>query len=495
VELVTDSTVRYLRAWDVPIAGISRLSERPVVFEVDSTEKRLVVRTEVLIIEIARDSGALQIRRRGGSTLLDEINPARRIGNTIVLERRLGADERFSGLMAGMAMRDTVVQATRLRLLSTLGYGEVFPGVREGVFDFGKSGPGKMRIELRSPAYLEQILTADAAPKGILEEWANYLEDSFELKAYFLEPLKAGVLPSQATRLDGAFDSWAGFERWFRRLSAASVSAVLYPAWDTAKLPPEPSPLRERSGQIISLFPLIIDSERLTAAERLFRKNWLPYLTTYAREAYDRGFPLLRPLAMQFPRDPRLRGVDDTIMLGDELLLVPAFSESLEREVELPMGTWTDWYSGRLYPGRQRAALQLPATRLPIFAKNGSIVPFDPLAPHRRMELHYFPNIGGEFFLWEPEMEQNSQFHASPAGDAIRLEIESKVTRTYEWVVRHMNEPKAVTEGSRAFRRCGSADDLAPDSWFYDATRRELRVVLRGDPGEDRIVMVAFPPK
>jgi hypothetical protein len=492
LEWVTDSSFRYLRSWDVPLRGIERLSQTPVVFEAEEQNGRIVLRSANVIVEIPRETGLLEIRRRGGNPLLTELKPATRDQNRISLERSLAGQERISGLMYGLAMRNTQGTTERARYLSNLGYGEVISNAREVSFDIGKSEPGKILFELRGAPYLETFFTADPAAKGTFEEWASYLGDSWELKQHYLEPLRRNQLPSRALLADSTqLSTWKLFEIFFRRLSAWSMTDVLYPAVDTKVLKDVPEEIRRRAGQLIALFPIVVNSGDLTPQELSVRKSWTPYLITYAREAHDRGFPIWRPIAMQFPRDAARAGIEDVIMLGDELLLVPQLDAVSEREVDLPMGIWMDWHTGRVYPGRQRTHVPLAKDHLTILVKNGSLVPYDPLAEHRRMELHYFPNIGGEFFLWEPEPEQNTQFHASPAADAIRLEIESKVTRTYEWIVRQSKRPKTVVEGATVYKEVTQAQ-LAPNTWFYDSGRQELHVVVKGDAGADPIIMVTF---
>ena len=76
------------------------------------------------------------------------------------------------------------------------------------------------------------------------------------------------------------------------------------------------------------------------------------------------------------------------------------------------------------------------------------------------MELHYFPSLGGEFFLWEPDVNDNSQFHAAPAGDYVRVEIESQKRRTYEWILHHMKSPREVAEDSGSYQRAGDRASL-----------------------------------
>ena len=47
------------------------------------------------------------------------------------------------------------------------------------------------------------------------------------------------------------------------------------------------------------------------------------YFNVYAEESRDRGLPLIRALAMQYPTDAEAAKVSDEFMLGDELLVAP----------------------------------------------------------------------------------------------------------------------------------------------------------------------------
>ena len=75
--------------------------------------------------------------------------------------------------------------------------------------------------------------------------------------------------------------------------------------------------------------------------------------------------------------------------------------------LELPRGFWTDLGTNIEYRGNQIIEADAPPGRVPMFARNGSLFP---LAAAGKMELHYFPSLGGEFFLWEPEAGGNSAF-------------------------------------------------------------------------------------
>ena len=105
----------------------------------------------------------------------------------------------------------------------------------------------------------------------------------------------------------------------------------------------------------------------------------------------------------------------------------------------LPRGTWTNLETNQVTTGPR--TLDVESKSLPVWARNGAIVPLD---SKNGMGLHYFPSLGGEFFLLEGDIAEYSQVHAAPALDFMRLEIESKKDRDYQWVVHHVEKPAGV---------------------------------------------------
>jgi len=198
---------------------------------------------------------------------------------------------------------------------------------------------------------------------------------------------------------------------------------------------------------------------------------------------------VIRPLPFQFSRDTNADRQADVFMLGDEVLMAPVLGPGARRRVELPKGNWTDLRTNIEYRGNQAIEVDAPMGRVPMFVRNGWIVP---LAASGKMELHYFPSLGGEFFLWEPEVNENSQFHAAPAGDFTRVEIETQVRRTYEWVLHHVGAPRSVAEAENVYKKVETRELLESGAWWHDAARNDLHVMVRAEAGSDRIVNVSF---
>jgi alpha-glucosidase (family GH31 glycosyl hydrolase) len=192
---------------------------------------------------------------------------------------------------------------------------------------------------------------------------------------------------------------------------------------------------------------------------------------------------------MQFSRDAGSDQQTNVFLLGDELLVAPVLGEGDRLKVKLPRGLWTDLRTDQEYRGNQTVEIDAPPGRVPMFARNGSLFPISTVG---KMELHYFPSLGGEFFLYEPDEDDNSQFHAAPAGEYMRVEAESKETRTYEWVLHHTKTPREVAEESGPYKRADTSAERRAGTWWHDNARDDLHILMHVDAGTDRIVNVAF---
>ncbi len=256
---------------------------------------------------------------------------------------------------------------------------------------------------------------------------------------------------------------------------------VLFPAFNLAMADRAPAEVKQRVTDFATALPFLNGDE------------FAPYLTTYLREAHDRGYPSIRPLAMEFSRDANMDRQADVFMLGDELLVAPVVSAGSRRRIELPRGFWTDLGTNIEYRGNQTIEVDAPPGRVPLFARNGSLFPLAvPSTGEGKMELHYFPSLGGEFFMWEPEVESNSIFHAAPAGDYMRVEVETKVPRNYEWVLHNSHSAQEVTGDAGNYEQVTNRTQLRPGTWWHDDERNDLHILVRAEASSDHIVNIMF---
>ena len=218
-----------------------------------------------------------------------------------------------------------------------------------------------------------------------------------------------------------------------------------------------------------------------------FRGKLGPFFEAYAVEARDRGFPLWHPLPFEYPADPECARHADEFLLGDEMLVAPIYQPGNRRQVYLPPGIWTNLETNAVTEGRR--AIGIETSSLPIFARSGAIVPLESAG---ELELHYFPTLAAEFFLLENEAQAWTQVHAAPAVDGMRLEIEARAPRTYQWVVHHVERPATVGFEGRRYTQSASLDGLPPGAWYWDGARKNLHLRLRAEAGQDAIVNLSW---
>ncbi|MFF4717200.1 glycoside hydrolase family 31 protein [Streptomyces eurythermus] len=108
----------------------------------------------------------------------------------------------------------------------------------------------------------------------------------------------------------------------------------------------------------------------------LERRRLLPYFVTLAHLARRTGAPYARPLWWGAPEDRALRDCEDAFLLGDGLLVAPVLEPGAgRRAVRLPRGRWYDTATEEAYEGPARVVVDAPLSRVPVFARAGSVLP------------------------------------------------------------------------------------------------------------------------
>ncbi len=97
------------------------------------------------------------------------------------------------------------------------------------------------------------------------------------------------------------------------------------------------------------------EAEKNAKAAIELKYRLLPYIYTYAREAYDTGLPIMRPLFLEYPADTETFSTDAQFLFGRELLIAPVVKKGARtKNVYLPEGTWIDYNNKQtVYTGEQ----------------------------------------------------------------------------------------------------------------------------------------------
>jgi len=156
------------------------------------------------------------------------------------------------------------------------------------------------------------------------------------------------------------------------------------------------------------------------------RYQLLPYTYTLAREARDRGLPLMRSLWVHYPNDTKARGVGDEYLWGRDLLIAPVYTKgATTRSVYLPSGDWYDWWTNTRTTGGRTIQRDVDLATMPIYARAGAIVPVDPVRQYTDepvsgpTTLRVFPGRNGDFTLYDDD--GISQVYLNGRGNWIRM--------------------------------------------------------------------------
>jgi len=107
----------------------------------------------------------------------------------------------------------------------------------------------------------------------------------------------------------------------------------------------------------------------------LLHERLVPYTRAAAATAARTGLPIIRPLCLTDPSDPRGWTVTDAYGYGPALWIAPVLDEGArEREVALPRGSWIETWTGSPVQGGIEKVVQTPLHQIPVWVRNGSIV-------------------------------------------------------------------------------------------------------------------------
>lgn len=170
-------------------------------------------------------------------------------------------------------------------------------------------------------------------------------------------------------------------EEWLRRMQTVCFSPVAQlNAWADGTKPWS--------------FPEV-EKEVLEIAQ--LRMQLIPYLYTAFADYTFEGIPPVRAMNLEegFQTESavikgKLDATDnpyamavkqemkDQFMVGPSLLVAPLFAGEKERKVVLPQGKWYDFYTGELAGEGEVITVAPGLSRIPVFVKEGSIVPLWP---------------------------------------------------------------------------------------------------------------------
>ena len=141
------------------------------------------------------------------------------------------------------------------------------------------------------------------------------------------------------------------------------------------------------------------------------RYRLMPYLYSMAGWAHFKDYTLMRALVMDFNGDKEVENIGNQWMFGPALMACPVgYYKARNRSVYFPKQCgWYNLYTNEYVEGGQRLIVDAPYEQIPVFVREGAIIPFGPEMewcdekPAELINLYVYAGQNGAFQLYEDE--------------------------------------------------------------------------------------------
>lgn len=183
--------------------------------------------------------------------------------------------------------------------------------------------------------------------------------------------------------------------------------------------------------------------EPVTSINRWYLKlksELMPYSYAYAKEAVD-GLPLMRAMFLEYLNTyTKGKSTEYQYLYGSDFLIAPIYQETkadnegndIRNGIYLPEGEWIDYFTGDKYNGgRILNNFEAPLWKLPVFVKNGAIIPMtnpnnNPSEINKALRIYDIYPAGKSSFN---EYDDDGLTVAYKLGRGVKTLIESEVNK------------------------------------------------------------------
>lgn len=239
------------------------------------------------------------------------------------------------------------------------------------------------------------------------------------------------------------------------------------------------------------------------------RYNMVPYIYTMAREAYETGLSLCRPMYYDYPETQEAYDYRNQYMFGNDVMVAPATSPMkdgyTEVKVWLPEGQWYEFASGKTLQGGQVLTRYFALDEYPIYIKAGAVLPMynDKVmnlnGKDETIVLNVIPGkTSSEFTLYEDNGDDKNYqkefattaIHSEKTGSKLTLTIsprkgsykEMPAQRSYQVKVLASAIPESVT-----------VDGQKQDFVYLNEEFALLVDIPQKDCNREKVVAIEYP--
>ena len=234
------------------------------------------------------------------------------------------------------------------------------------------------------------------------------------------------------------------------------------------------------------------------------RYRLIPYLYSHAYEMYQTGKPLMRALVLEYQEDPNVYDIADQYLLGSSLMVCPVTTKGAQtRVVYLPEGTWTDYWTGQQYQGKQHLNVLTPLDKMPIFIKGGAVIPMQEAVQYiseptpDTITLDIYPQGESTFTLYDDDGKSldyqqgnyaTTQIACQENNGQVDIHIQAPEgsyalpERTYQLQIHTETAPVSVlVDGKSVEATDHSQNSLHQQGWYFEQEQQVLYVKLGSD--------------
>lgn len=238
------------------------------------------------------------------------------------------------------------------------------------------------------------------------------------------------------------------------------------------------------------------------------RYSLFPYIYTAARETYDTGIGMCRPLYYEYPDEEEAYMYEGEYFFGDDILVAPITEPTVDgavskKEIWFPEGNWWSVSADQLIEGPCVMTMEFAADQIPYFYREGSVIPLNPsdvrsvMDPYSAIVLDVVAGKEGKGRLYEDKGD-----HSDYAEIYAHTEIVHNVDDgTEEYIIMPRSgideDLVATRKWTINIRNAGSPEDImlngiriSEGGWRYDAEKRLLTVDIPEIPCSEKIELI-----
>ncbi len=236
-------------------------------------------------------------------------------------------------------------------------------------------------------------------------------------------------------------------------------------------------------------FPELLDAVKL-------RYSLFPYIYTMARETYDTGIGMCRPLYYEYPECEEAYEYEGEYFFGNDILVAPITEPASEegislKEIWFPEGNWWSVPTGELITGPCVRTLEFTQDQIPYFYREGAMIPMNTpdvknvTAPARSLIITTVAGKEGVGSLYE-DSGDNPDYATVYSTTKLMHGVEGN-TETYTispregdsnglveqraWQLNVLNAKEPISVKNKGI-------SLSPSEWNYAAADRLLTIKL-----------------